>query len=233
MGGERDPMGNGNQLLCGSAWSSSDDWEVKLRRARQEALSSQEALGSTENQFCLWICHGQRCATQIPSCEERGQQTASSCQRLLGVPWLLRAAWPEGMPFLGVNHLRREQRESVKGQPFLPNMRLSVGRPCSEHPTGLAESWTSTHCSLTLSPPPPTPASCPSLPQVLISNKHLVPQTPPLLPESTTCDRNKVSTSFQGQIHAWGFLWEFRDPEPPSCFPVWQLNSSGMLNVLP
>ena len=117
-------------------------------------MSSQEALGSTENQFCLWICHGQRCATQIPSCEERGQQTASSCQRLLGAPWLLRAAWPEGMPFLGVNHLRREQRESVKGQPFLPNMRLSVGRPCSEHPTGLAESWTSTHCSLTLSPPP-------------------------------------------------------------------------------
>lgn len=53
MGGKRDHVEKDHQLLCSSACSSSDARDGRQIGASQEALSSQESLGSTEDQFCL------------------------------------------------------------------------------------------------------------------------------------------------------------------------------------
>lgn len=126
----------------------------------------------------------------LPSCEARGQHTASSCQLLRGASPLPRAVWPEVMPFPRVGHVISAQRET------------SYGQSLSRAPHWVGRVW----CTWQLDPPfppAPPPLLLPSrFPQVLISDKLLDPQTPPLLPQSTTCDGNKDSTSFQVQVSA-------------------------------
>lgn len=134
------------QHLCTSSWTSLDAGESKRRGVSQGALSSQEAWGSTDNQFCLWICDRQKCAAQDPL------QGRSHCPAARSV---VSRQLPAVSSFRGASAAERclaqghafpwdgprpttEHWRSVKGQPFLPNLRLSMGNPCPEHPTRLA-----------------------------------------------------------------------------------------------